>query len=244
MQPISSFNSNLGTAILLVGGAGSGKTALAGRLFPKTYFNVSDLNFKSGKDYWERLGLTNVAGFDMPALDAGKPVPINLQYKRMFKQLDDASKNPDIDCLVIDSATFVEEMVKAEICGAKVPEAIRLDGFKHWGDLKLTWRSLIMQLRQTGKKLIMTAHEAKERDESDQVFKYKIAVDGSIAALFPALFSDVWRCEVSEVGVGASAKHVWNVRTLSNARQEHLKNTYSFPGVLTADDLVKQIQAK
>lgn len=240
MQPISSFNSNLGVAILLVGGAGSGKTALAGRLFPKTYFNVSDLNFKSGVDYLAKIGRSaNLVGFDTPGIDeAGKIVQSNQRYDRMFKQLQYAAASTDVDAIVLDSATFIEDIIKAKICGAVKDEQIKLDGFKQWGDLSLTWKSLILQLRSSGKKLIMTAHEVKEKDESDQIFKYKISVDGKIASMFPALFSDVWRTEVKET----NDKHQWMVRTLGNVRQEHLKNTYGFDGLLSQDDLVKKLQ--
>lgn len=239
MQPITSFNSNLGTAILLVGGAGSGKTALGCRLFPKTYVNVTDLNFESAKRYLEKLNLLgNVVGYDTPYTDAaGKKVPANQRYDLFMKQLSAAEADPSVDAIFLDSATFLEDIIKAKICNATSDAAIKLTGFEQWGQLVLTWKSIVMQLRQSGKKLIMSAHETKEKDESDQIFKYQIAVDGSIRGKFPALFSDVWRCEVAEV----NGKHTWNVRTLGNVRQEHLKNTYGLPGVTLADDLVKQI---
>lgn len=241
MQPISSFNSNLGTAIALVGGAGAGKTSLGMRLFPKTYVFVADLNFESGKRYLEKLGqLQNIVGFDAAAVDAeNKVVPVSARYDRMFKCINAAINDPNVDAIMLDSATFIEDIIKTKICGAQTEAAIKLDGFKQWGDLVLIWKSLIMQLRQSGKKIIMTAHENKEKDESDQIFKYQIAVDGSIRGKFPALFSDVWRCEVTE-NMGA---HTWNLRTLGNVRQEHLKNTYGLPGVLKQDEAVSKIQA-
>lgn len=240
MQPIEKFDSNLGTAILLVGGAGAGKTSLGCRLFPKTYVNVTDLNFESAKRYLERQQLLgNIVGWDSPLVDEkGKAVSANKRYDLMFKQINEAIEASEVDAIFLDSATFIEDVIKGKICNATSDAAIKLTGFDHWGTLVLTWKSLVMQLRQSGKKLIMSAHEQKEKDESDQVFKYQIAVDGSIRGKFPALFSDVWRCEVTE----NQGKHTWNVRTLGNIRQEHLKNTYGLPGVLLQDDLVKQIQ--
>lgn len=239
MQDISKFNSNLGTAILLVGGAGSGKTSLGCRLFPKTYVNVTDLNFESAKRYLEKQSLLgNIVGWDSPLVDEkGKAVAANQRYDLMFKQINEAIKAPEVDAIFLDSATFIEDVIKAKICNASSDAAIKMANYEHWGALVLTWKSLVMQLRQSGKKLIMSAHEQKEKDESDQIFKYQIAVDGSIRGKFPALFSDVWRCEVVEKG----GKHVWQVRTLGNVRQEHLKNTYSLPAEILADDLVKQV---
>lgn len=241
MQAIEQFQDNLGTAILLVGGAGAGKTSTAMRLFPGAYVFVADLNFKSGIDYLKKLKETgNVVGFDMATPDENnRIVPSNMRYNRMLTKLTEAVKDPRIDVIVLDSATFIEDIIKAKICNAATDEAIKLEGFTHWGNLVMIWKSLIMQLRQSGKKLIMTAHEKKELDESDKTFKYQIAVDGSIREKFPAYFSDVWRCEVQE-NLG---KHTWKIRTLNNSRQEHLKNTYGFDGLLDADDLIKQVRA-
>lgn len=241
MQPITSFNSNLGTAILLTGGAGAGKTSLAMRLFPKTYVFVADLNFESGLRYCKKINaLSNIVGFDTASPDEeGKIVVPNLRYERMLKKVNEAIKSPDVDCIVLDSATFLEDVIKAKICNATTEAAIKLSGYDQWGMLVMTWKQLVMQMRQSGKKFIMTAHEQKEQDESDQIYKYQIAVDGSIRGKFPALFSDVWRCEVAE----ANGKHMWNVRTLGNIRQEFLKNTYGFDGVISADELVKKIQS-
>jgi hypothetical protein len=130
-------------------------------------------------------------------------------------------------------------VIKAKICGAQNPASIKLSGFDQWGSLVLAWKSLIYQLRQSGKVLIMTAHEQKEQDESDQIYKYQVSVDGSIRSKLPALFSDVWRCEISE----KLNVHTWNVRMLGNVRQEHLKRSSKFshlPPVITQDELCKQ----
>lgn len=244
MQPISSFNSNLGTAHLIVGGAGSGKTVLACRLYPKTYVFVADLNFESARRYLTELGiLSNIVGFDTATPDEkGSAVPALLRYDRMLRCLNDAIKSPDVDAVAVDSTTFVEDIIKAKICMAQSDTSIRLDGFKQWGDLILMWKSLILQLRASGKKIIFTGHEVKEKDESDGVFKYKISVDGKTAALLPILFSDVWRTEVREPKI-PGGKFEWWIRTLSTLRQEHLKNTYGLPGELLQDDLVKRIQS-
>lgn len=243
MQTLDKFNDNLSTAILITGGAGAGKTSLALRLFPKTYVFVADLNFKSGVDYLKKIGqTTNIVGFDTASPDEnGKPVQANLRYDRMFRLLNEATKDPLVDVVVLDSAMFIEDLIKAKICQATEDSKIKLNGYDQWGTLMLTWKGLIIQLRQSGKKIIMVAHEGKERDESDSIYKYQIAVDGSIRDKFPALFSDVWRCEVVENG----GKHTWMVRTLSNVRQEHLKRSSAFadlPATLLADELVKAVQ--
>lgn len=240
MQPLDKYIDNLGVAILLVGPAGSGKTVTGLRLFKKTYAFIADLNFKSGKDYLTKINeIGNVVGFDTATPDEnGKPVTPMLRYDRMLKCIGDAHKDPNVDCVFIDSATFIEDIIKAKICSAANETAIKLEGYGQWGQLLMTWKSIIMQCRQSGKKLIMAAHENKEKDASDNIYKYGISVDGQIAAKFPALFSDVWRTEVVEEG----PKHVRKVRCLGNVRHEFLKNTYGFDAVLLQDDLVKKVR--
>lgn len=243
MQKIESYNSNLGVAILLVGGAGTGKTVLGMRLFPKTYVFVADPNFDSGKRFLEKQNeLGNIVGFNYGNFDeSGKVIPVAQRYDWMFKCLNAATTDPSVECIFLDSATFVEDYIKAKICNAQTEVAIRLSGFEQWGTLMLTWKGLVLQLRQSGKKTIMAAHEKKEKDESDQIFKYKISVDGQIADKFPALFSDVWRTEIGEPSPG---KPQWQIRPLSNVRQEHLKNTYGMTQTLPVDEVMKIVRAQ
>jgi len=239
MQDLKAFNDNHGTAILLIGPAGGGKTVLGCRLFPKTYVIVADLNFSSGQRYLTKINETsNVIGFDMVAVDeAGKPVPVSLRYARMFKLLCDAIKDPNIGAIFVDSVTLVEDYIKAKICGATSGDTIKLEGFPQWGLYLVTWKSLINQLRESGKKIIFSAHEEHELDKLTGIAKYKIMVDGKIQSKFPGLFSDVWRCEVEE-NLG---KHTWVVRTLGNTSHE-LKNNFDLPAKLSADELVKKMR--
>jgi hypothetical protein len=240
MQNINQYNPNLGTAILLVGGAGVGKTSLGMRLVKGTYIFAADPNLQSGIDYLKKISALdgNIVGYDLPFLDdEGKPVPVVSQYQRMLTKLSIAIQEDKVKAILLESAMFIEDVIKAKICNAPNAAAIKLSGYDQWGSLVLAWKSIIYQLRQSGKILIMTAHEGKERDESDSIYKYQIAVDGSIREKFPAMFSDVWRCEIQE-NLG---QHTWNVRMLGNARQEHLKRSSKFADlkpVVTQDELV------
>lgn len=239
MQKLESFNDNLGTAILLLGPPGGGKTVLGCRLFPKTYVIVADLNFASGLRYLKKLNETsNVIGFDTIGVDEKntKIVP-NQRYDRMFKLLNDAVKNPDVDCIFVDSITLVEDYIKAKICGATNENAIKLEGFPAWGNYLITWKGLIYQLRESGKKIIFSAHEEYEMDKLSGIPKYRVMVDGKIQGKFGGLFSDVWRCEVTE-NLG---KHSWMVRTLGDAKHE-LKNNFDLPALMTQDDLMKKMK--
>lgn len=243
MQPISSFNPNLGTAILLVGSAGSGKTVLSCRLFPKVYIFVADPNLESAKRYLtEKSELQNIVGYDMAQIDEAKKVVAPLaRFDRMLKCISAVEKDSAIETIVLDSASFIEDVIKAKICSATDDTKIKLDGFKQWGDLIITWKSIISQLRMTGKKLVMTAHETKGKDESDGMYKYEIALDGKSATMLPSLFSDVWRTYVKEPPLPGNP-HLWRVQTLASTKHEHLKNTYGFAADMLADDVVKAIR--
>lgn len=245
MQPLSAFNSNLGTAILLLGPPGGGKTVIGCRLFPKTYVLVADLNFASGVRYLQKIGETsNVVGFDTVTTDdKGAKVPVQDWYPRMFKLLDEATKNPDIDAIFMDSATYISDYIVAKIALCTDERTIRMpagkESFDKWANYLVTWRGLIMQLRSSGKKIILSCHEQKDKDESDGIYKYQIALSGQIAAKLPNMFSDVWRCEVEET----NGKYRWLVRTLGNIRHE-LKNNFGWSeGTLDADEIVKRVRA-
>lgn len=245
MQPISSFNSNLGTAIGLVGQAGSGKTVLGMRLFPRTAVVVFDFNFQSGKRYLEKLGqLSNIVGFDTVTVDeTGKPITPCNWYDRFFKIVDEMSKNKDIDAIFVDGASGITDAIIAKIVSATNIAAIQIAGGKDswpkWGTVGVTWRGLISQLRTTGKKTIVAIHESKNQDASDSIWKYELLIPGQTKDLLPNIMSDIWRTEVVE----ASGKHVWQVRTLPDIRHENLKNTYGFPAILPADEVVRLVAA-
>lgn len=247
MQTIDQFNDNLGTAIILCGGAGVGKTTLGMRLFPNTYVFVADLNFKSGKDYLEKIGqLGNIIGFDTSSPDeTGKVVPPLARYDRMLNCLGKATKDPRVDAIFIDSGSLVEEIIKAKVASAST-EFVRFmgkDTLGLWGNQLVTWKSITYQLRQSGKKIVISFHERKHQDEADQIYKYELDADGGIRNQLPKLVSDVWRCEILE-NLG---KYVWNVRMLGNVRHEHLKRSSIFsdlPAVLSQDELVSFIHKK
>lgn len=243
MLDISEYNSNLGTAILITGGAGTGKTSMGLRLFRNVYCFVADPNFKSGVKYLEQLKLSgNIVGFNYAHIgEDKKELSVALRYAHMLKCLNDAEASPKVETIFLDSATFVEDIIKARICLAKDEGSIKLEGFAQWGQLMLYWKQLIMGLRTSGKKIIMSAHENKEQDESDKVYKYQIAVDGQIRSKFPAIFSDVIRCEINEPQINQPRRQV---RPLGNTRFEYLKNTYGLNAVLDADEFVKIVQAK
>lgn len=244
MLQIAQYNNNLGIALLIVGGAGTGKTSLGLQLFNGVYVFVADPNLKSGLDYMRQIKrLDNIVGFNSAyQKEDGTPIAANLRYEYMLTCLNSVRSKPEVGAIFLDSAAFIEDILKARICGAAVDAAIKLSGYEQWGQLMVLWKSLIHELRQFGKPIIMSAHEWKEKDDSDGIWKYSIAVDGQIRERFPAIFSDVIRTELSDPKAGEDP--VWMVRPISNPRQEHLKNTYGLKKPISADEFVKLVQSK
>ncbi len=248
MPTIDKFNDNFGTALGIIGPAGSGKTVLGMRLYPKTWVIVGDLNFKSGLDYLRSKNeLGGIVGFNTISIDdEGNRVQPNLRYDRLWKCLDEATKKPEVDAIFVDGATQVTESIIAKIVSATQDNQIIIpstkESFARWGMVGVTWRGLVSQLRTSGKKLIMAVHESKNLDESDSIWKYELLIPGQTKDMLPNLMSDMIRTEVKET----LGKHEWNVRLLPNVRMEFLKSP-SIPkvgteSVILQDELVRRVR--
>jgi len=242
MQALADYNSNLGRAVLLIGPPGGGKSVLGCRLFPATYVLVADLNFESPKNYLAKINETaNVVGFDTTDIDdKGVPVPLAQRYARIIRCLDEAEKNPAVGTIFIDSATFLADSIMAKLTGAASIDTIKWDKDKA-GDYLRTWRSMIHQLRLSGKRLVMSAHEKIAKGEMDSILFYQLNLWGGLRDTLPNMMSDVWRCEV-HAPAQLNGKPEYKVRVVGDARNK-LKNNFGWDtAVMPSDEIVKQTQ--
>jgi hypothetical protein len=182
--------------------------------------------------------------------DKGTKVPVPMRYQRMLEKINQAMLDPKVDHIFVDSASFIEDILKARICGAQTENQIKLGGdggasFKQWGELQILWKALVNDIRISGKKFTMSAHEEKDKDESDGIFKYNLMLDGRIRNKFPAIFSDVIRTYIQgSQNPAQPADPKWMVQCIGDMRQEHLKNTLGIIKPITQDEFVKLVQEK
>lgn len=244
MQPPSSFNSNLGRAILLLGPPGGGKSVLGCRLFPKTYVYLTDLNFESAKTQLTKMNeFQNLVGIDIAGVDEkGVPRPLQQRYPHVIKSLDEAEKSPEVETIFIDSATFLAPIFMAKLTMATTIDTIKWDK-ERAGDYLRIWQSLIDQLRTSGKRLIIAAHERIAEDRMEGKILYnQINLWGGLRDNIANMMSDVWRCEVHASTV-LNGKSEYKVRVIGDIRNK-LKNNFSWEeALLPQDEVVKRVRA-
>lgn len=230
MQTIDTYNVTLGTCIGLQGPPGCGKTTLA-CMFPNVYVADCDMNLRGTIRFLRENKMPLPIGFDTIDVDGtGKEIAPDMRYKRLAAKLKVAAASPDVETLVIDSATKIGEYMLAYVLKQNGKDSMADMNHKLWGDNLYLWRKFIGDLRATGKTIIIPVHEAPEKDPISGAIKYMLHIPGSIKHEFGHLVSDVWRCEVVESG----GKYTWMVRTMPN-QQYQLKNTFGMKAIVEAN---------
>lgn len=244
MQPISSFNDSLGTAILLLGPPGGGKTVLGCRLFPKTYVCLTELNFKSARIQLERLGETsNVIGLDVIGVDdKGISLPLQQRYPKLIKAVDDAEKNPEVETIFHDSMSSHAPIFMGKLTMASRIADVKWDKEKAGEYLRL-WQSFIDQSRTSGKRVVFACHERIAEDQMQgKILFNQINLWGGLRDAIPYMVADVWRCEVHPPAI-ANGKPQYMVRVVGDIRNK-LKNSFGWDEpLLSQDEVVKRVRA-
>lgn len=204
------ISSNL--AILLCGQPKSGKTCIAAA-FPSPYFLEVDNNLDSaarvlaGKKFW----------YDVPTLNVKGP---ELVWKESLKCLQEAKANPDIKTIVIDSISLLSEFM----CAWIISEHVRMgetdkNGKKidtmtipDYGRLLTMFRTLIFDLRSSGKYVVVTSHFQTVQDELTKIVHTALAVPGQSKDSLGGMFTDVWG--VYKTAIPGSSKVSFTLKTI------------------------------
>ncbi len=136
--------------------------------FPKPYIFDADNNLAGAFQRVQAQGIS--FKYDVGDVDEnGKEVPLSKRYARMVQCLTAAYADPEIETIILDSASAISDYVMAEVL-TKINKS-ELTG-TDWNYYFSAWKQLIMKLRAQGKPLIIIAHTRLEKDGLDG--KYSI----------------------------------------------------------------------
>lgn len=192
MKDASTYQISNSISILLVGNPKSGKTNVAAA-FPNPYFLDIDDNLSSaarimaGKPFW----------YDTPVKLVKERHEV---FKKALECLKEAKADPRIETIVVDSISLLSEYM----CAWIIQEHVRLgDRDKNgspveamtipdYGKLLNMIRSLVFDLRSSGKYVIVTSHQQANQDELTKAWHYSLAIPGQAKDTLAGAFSDAW----------------------------------------------------
>jgi KaiC/GvpD/RAD55 family RecA-like ATPase len=230
MQNIETYAKESYLRLIVQGPPGVGKTTL-GCHFPGAYIADCDINLAGPLRYLKEHNGTLPVGYDIIDRDEnGNEVDPIQRYQRLTTCLTNASQDPRVQTIVIDSATKLSDYMLDEVM--RQNKTLKMT-IPLWGMYLALWKHFISQISAQRKHFVLICHERVEKDEIDQNLKYFIMVPGQMGQIIGSLFTDVWRCEVAS-GSGAKPAYSFNVRTMPDHRYQ-LKNSLGLPPVMKFD---------
>lgn len=207
MKTNSDYSPITNLAILLVGDPKSGKTCVSAA-FPDPYFLDIDGNLASAvrvlgtKKFWFDTPVKNVATAD-------------LVWKEALKCLTEAMKSDEVKTIVIDSLSTLAEYMCAWIVSEhkrlgdtdKAGKPIEAMTIPDYGKLLNMFRSLVFDLRKTGKTVICTVHKTTYQDEQSKVTYNVLALPGQAKETLGGAFTDVIGVATTSIPGQASPKY-------------------------------------
>jgi hypothetical protein len=221
-------------AILLLGPPGSFKTTLAMQ-FPKVAFMDCDRNL-DGPEKWIRKTNPNLSyGFEnINTDDNGKEVPPWDKFDRLQMKLKEVQSNPEVETVVIDTMTMVNEFIVQKVLKEQGQSLMRPMDYQPMKSYY--WRLLVGGIRGCGKTTIVTCHEVimtkpGKTVMTEEIVGYKPSVSGGIADYFGGFFTDIWRCESRPL---PGDKQQAIIRTNKSILSPDLKSSCGLPAEMEA----------
>lgn len=211
--------------ILLQGLPGSGKTTLALQ-FPKPFLIDVDNNLAGaiqgealkGKDFKWDTPLEDAEGKELD------PTKDPVKYEQRFREIfDEALNDPDVETVILDSATAVTELFVRSICKKhnKAMMEIQL-----WQVFIKYWIDMVTIAKSKGKRIILIAHEEMVKDDMDGGLKRMLLMPSKARATIPGMFPDVWECYVDSQTTGGRVTSNHKIRCKADNRVGGLKASH------------------
>lgn len=233
MQPISSYSANDQLRLLLQGPSGCGKTDLVCN-FPGVYIIDIDKNLGGVIRRRAKAGLSLPVGYDVLDYDdKGVAVPVAQRYARLDKCLLEAQANLAVQTIVLDSATTLVDVMIAEVLRQQSKTEMTK---REWGFMAILGKKLMATFSAMRKHVVLIIHEKTEKNsEGSVVYPIKVGWPGQVGDDMGKYFTNVWRCENSQVPTGTSGMTTkYTVRTTPNGMYS-LKNTLGLPATFEFD---------
>ncbi len=228
----TSFKPDASCAILLVGEPKTGKTNLA-FAFPNLGIIDCDLNLAAAV----RRCPSKVFDYEQPAvLPDGKERPEVDRWNFVVEKTKAYIADPSIQTIFVDGLGVLYEM-----CMAHIVHQTRLAGtnktgkmeIQNYGDLARLIRGYVMMLRASGKIVLVSSHQAAEKDEVTGAFRYYLNVPGQTKENLGGLFTDVW-ATVATPGIGGKTKFA--IRTKPTGYHVSLGTSFALDAEIDVTD--------
>ena len=213
MKSSTDYKVSANLAVLLVGDQKTGKSCVA-MAFPDPFFLDLDRNMDSAV----RVAGGKTFFYDQPADENGVRVEDHLVYPRAMDMLKAAIVDPKVKTVVIDSLSTLSIFACAHI----LSEVSRIEGKKieqmriqDFGRLHGLFQKLVTFLRASGKMVVVTSHQAYDKDEMTGALNYTLSIPGQMKHNFGSFFTDVWGTSTTAIAMG---KTKYEIRTRPTGR--------------------------
>lgn len=116
----------------------------------------------------------------------------DILWPRFVEEFNALVLNPWCKTIIIDSLTGLDQMLLRWIMKKQgIQDVMKLDR-QHWIPFRMTMTELTLRMRQTGKIMIITAHENEVVDSKGGVIGYNTALTTRLRDNFGWIFTDVY----------------------------------------------------